>query len=104
MYLWRQLLGFRLQPPGARDPFGGSGQRIFCEFLAGRMPGESGCRSLSTMFRSSFFEKGDFFTGQCTRPAECKNAGHPCVAGVDTRTYGTYLGAVSLGRPLINNG
>ena len=68
MYLWRQLLGFRLQPPGARDPFGGSGQRIFCEFLAGRMPGESGCRSLSTMFRSSFFEKGGFFTEQCTLP------------------------------------
>jgi hypothetical protein len=37
-------------------------------------------------------------------PAECKNAGHLCVAAVDTRTYGTYLGAVSLGRPLINNG
>jgi hypothetical protein len=36
--------------------------------------------------------------------AECKNAGHLCVAGVDTRRYGTYLGAVSLGRPAINNG
>jgi hypothetical protein len=33
-----------------------------------------------------------------------KSARHLCVAGVDTRTYRTYLGAVSLGRPLINNG
>jgi hypothetical protein len=37
-------------------------------------------------------------------PAKRKNAGHLCVAGVDTRTYGTYLGAVSFGRPLIYNG
>jgi hypothetical protein len=37
--------------------------------------------------------------GAVVYPAECKNAGHLCVSGVEARSYGTYFGAVSLGRP-----
>jgi hypothetical protein len=45
------------------------------------------------------FESGGCFCRIAVAyPPECKNAGHLCVAGVDTRAYGTYLGAVSLGR------
>jgi hypothetical protein len=51
------------------------------------------------MFRSSFSTAAAAFVGLAVPyPPEFKNAGHLCVAGVDTRAYGTYLRAVSLGR------
>jgi hypothetical protein len=63
-----------------------------------------GYQLLSMMFRSSFSRAAAYSSDSVPCPAECKNAGHLCVAGVDTRTHGTYLGVVSFGRPLINNG
>ena len=77
-----------------RDASGGSG----------RILRRAGYQLLSMMFRSSFSRAAAYSSDSVPCPADCKNAGHLCVAGVDTRTYGTYLGAVSFGRPLINNG
>jgi hypothetical protein len=49
-----------------------------------------------------FRERG-FSIGQVYVSDECKNAGHLCVSRVDTRIYGTYLGASPPG-DLCNNG
>jgi hypothetical protein len=51
-----------------------------------------GYQLLSMMFRSSFSRAAAYSSDSVPCPADCKNAGHLCVAGVDTRTYGTYLG------------